>query len=129
MIARLRTRIARSEGEAGFTLIELLSVIVIIGILLLVAVPSYLSFRTRAAQATAKANVRDALTVIETYYQDNNTYVGVNLAALQAIDAGVSPTLGFGTMTASAYCISSTNSGQTFHLTGPGGTYVSGACP
>ena len=66
MIARLRTRIARSEGEAGFTLIELLNVIVMIGILLLLAVPSYLGLRTRAAQATAKANIRDALTVIET---------------------------------------------------------------
>ena len=128
MIARLRNRITKSESEGGFTLIELLVVVIIIGILLAIAVPSYLKFRDRAAENAAKANVRASIPAIEAYYADNGTYATMTEANLKAnYDAGFVGTLG--TVTASAYCVSSTVNGKQFHLQGPGGTVTAGACP
>jgi type IV pilus assembly protein PilA len=119
MFKRIRTRLD-GNTEQGFTLIELLVVIIIIGILLAIAVPSYLGFRDRAANNAAKANLRAALPSAEAYYADNGTYVGMDATDLAAIDSGVSATLTVASAALASYCLTDTVSGKTWSVLGPG---------
>lgn len=116
----LTTRRPEVSDEHGFTLIELLMVLVIIGVLLSIAVPSYLGYKDRAQRRTAAANVRTAVPDAEAYFSDKGTYAGMTPVTLQTIDH-VDPGL---TIFADAthYCMSESKGPHIAKVVGPGGT-------
>jgi len=85
MVQKLRER---SNGEGGFTLVELLVVMLILGLLAAIAIPSFFNQRDKAKDADAKAGVRTAQTAIESYATDNGgSYLAATAADLEAIES------------------------------------------
>jgi prepilin-type N-terminal cleavage/methylation domain-containing protein len=137
MFETLRKRLHREEK--GFTLIELLVVIIILGILVAIAVPSYLSFAGRAHKSANASNVRAILPSIEAYYSDNSSYAGMTLALLQSTyDQAIDPVSGAGhryllkSVAAGTYCIQSPgdlNTTTSYHKSNTDPEPVTGDCP
>lgn len=119
----------RSPDERGFTLIELLIGLIVIGVLVGVAVPSFLLMRGRAEDPAARANVRAALPSLEAYFADNATYAGATYAVLHdSYDAGLAPVT-LHDLSDTGYCVESTVGSTTYSKAGPAAALVQGSCP
>ena len=64
----------KKQNQKGFTLIELLVVIAIIGLLASVVLLALGSARSKSRDAKRVADVRQVVSALELYYNDNNGY-------------------------------------------------------
>ena len=78
------------RDEAGFTLVELLIVILIIGVLAAIAIPSFLSQTNKADDATAEELVRSASVAAETYETEHSgNYAGIDVEKLREVESSL----------------------------------------
>lgn len=141
MMKTIRRGLTRDEG---FTLIELMVVVMIIAVLIAIAIPSFLGFRSSAQDRSAQSELRNVLLAEKAFWLDNGDYTettgditsfepNANIAAAPA-DGVV---LQLNATTSDTVCLTRTaESGNTFAIwessaTGTfyGATDLSAACP
>src|SRR3954449_9527103 len=112
MLLKLRQRMA--SEESGFTLVELLVVMLILGLLIAFAIPTFFNQKQKANDADSKAMAHTAQTAIETYATDHQgSYVGADQAALTQIEGTVDTTVVVSGTSATGYTIKVTNPDTT----------------
>jgi type IV pilus assembly protein PilA len=122
VVQRIRQHLG---GEGGFAGIEALVVVVLLGVALAVAVPSFLGFRSGSADGKTKASLRAAMPAADAYFSDHKSYNGLDSTDLIRIDPRVSLTVAVTWSKKRSYCLTENVGGKTWSVRGPNPKLVS----
>ena len=109
----------RSRHSKGFTLIELMIVVVVLGVIAAIALPSFTEQVRKSRRSDAKQALYDVAAKLEQYYMDNKGYptaanmtlLGYDAAAFTSLEGFY--TIGFnGVPTATTYSIQAVPTGS-----------------
>ncbi len=120
----MRTRLMGQRGqEHGFTLPELMIVVLIIGILIAIGLPTFLGAHQRAEDRGAQTDLRSGLVSALTYYTQSGSFTGFDVTAAQAAENSLSWVGGGAPLTSQISIVVASGSDLNLATLSKSGTY------